>query len=195
MTSTVVLRTEESVSGPALTLRPWLESDMPAVLAAFEDRAMRRWLTSWVDDEAEAARWLGRQRQGWADGDRLAFAVVGPAPGARDRADGVVGERVLGNVVLKGAVGGARSAEVGYWTVPAARGFGVAPRALTALTGWAFATFGPAGLERLELLHQEDNAASCAVAEKCGYALRGVLPAAPPDHPRDGHLHVRHAQV
>ncbi|MFI7277298.1 GNAT family N-acetyltransferase [Streptomyces sp. NPDC049879] len=173
-------------SVPALLLRPWEAADAPAVLDAFGDPAMRRWLVSRVDDGPGAARWVAEQRQGWADGGRLAFAVVGRVPGAGDG-----GDRVLGNVVLKGAVRGGRSAEVGYWTAPAARGLGVATRAVGALTDWAFATFGQDGLSRLELLHQEDNAGSCAVAAKCGYALDAVLPASPPDFPRDGHLHVR----
>jgi RimJ/RimL family protein N-acetyltransferase len=67
----------------------------------------------------------------------------------------------------------------------------VAPRALEALTGWAFGTFVADGLERLELLHQVDNLASCRVAQKSRYDLDSVLPAAPPSFPRDGHLHVR----
>jgi RimJ/RimL family protein N-acetyltransferase len=55
----------------------------------------------------------------------------------------------------------------------------VARRALGVLTGWAFDTFGHEGLERLGLLHQVDDLASCRVAEKCGYALDRVLPGAP----------------
>nr|WP_307805241.1 hypothetical protein [Streptomyces spirodelae] len=38
------------------------------------------------------------------------------------------------------------------------------PRALRALTEWAFAAFPGDELTRLELLHQVDNAASCRVA-------------------------------
>jgi RimJ/RimL family protein N-acetyltransferase len=67
----------------------------------------------------------------------------------------------------------------------------VAPRALRALTDWAFDTFGDGGLARLELLHQVDNTASCRVARKCGYEFAGTLPAAPPAFPLDGHLHIR----
>lgn len=96
---------------------------------------------------------------------------------------------MLGHVVLKDTHSGDGRAEVGYWTAARARGRGVAPRALTALTEWAFGR----GLTRLELLHQMDNTASCRVAVKCGYEPAGVLPAAPPEFPRDGHLHVRHA--
>ncbi|MBM0237448.1 GNAT family N-acetyltransferase [Micromonospora sp. ATA32] len=91
---------------------------------------------------------------------------------------------------LKEVVPGRPAAEVGYWTAAPARGRGVAPRALEAVTGWAFTRFAAAGLTRLELLHQVDNPASCRVAEKAGYRFEEVLPARPP-FPRDGHRHVR----
>ncbi len=120
-------------------------------------------------------------------GDRYGLAVL-EAPAGGGDGDG----RLVGGVVLKGAAPGAPAAEVGYWTAAHARGRTVAPRALEALTGWAFATFGPCGLERLDLLHQVDNPASCRVAEKSGYALDRILPGSPPEYPLDGHLHSRH---
>jgi RimJ/RimL family protein N-acetyltransferase len=106
--------------------------------------------------------------------------------------DSVHGQ-LAGSVVLKEVVSGKPSAEVGYWTAAHARGRGVAHRALEALTSWAFDTFGADGLDRLELLHQEDNLASCRVAQKGGYEFARVLSAAPPSFPLDGHLHIRHA--
>lgn len=99
---------------------------------------------------------------------------------------------MAGDVVLKEVASCKPSAEVGYWTAAHARGRGVAPRTLEVLTSWAFDTFGADGLERLELLHQEDNLASCRVAQKRGYELDRVLPAAPPSFPLDGHLPIRH---
>jgi hypothetical protein len=86
-------------------------------------------------------------------------------------------------VVLKEVASGKPSAEVGYWTAAQARGRGVAPRAVEALTGWAFDAPGADGLEQLELLHQVDNPTSCRVAHKSGYDLDTVLPAAPPSFP------------
>jgi RimJ/RimL family protein N-acetyltransferase len=62
---------------------------------------------------------------------------------------------------------------------------------LEALTGWAFTAFADDGLERLELLHQVDNTASCRVARTCRYELTGLLPAAPPAFPLAGHVHAR----
>ncbi|MFF6910256.1 GNAT family N-acetyltransferase [Streptomyces sp. NPDC012389] len=100
---------------------------------------------------------------------------------------------MVGNLALKRPGPGAERAKVGYRTVARARGRGVAPRALEALTDWAFTTFAAEGLVRPELLHQVDNVASCRVAEKAGYAFAEVLGALPPEFPLDGHLHVRRA--
>ncbi|MFH9668443.1 GNAT family N-acetyltransferase [Streptomyces globisporus] len=175
---------ESTVTGPGgLRLRRWREEDLPAVLRAYEDPAMRRWLASQVSGADGAADWLEVQRTGWAAGTRFAFAVTGSG-----REDGL-----LGNVVMKqlDLVNG--RAEMGYWTTAPARGRGVASRALAALTDWAFTTFAEQGLTRLELLHQVDNVASCRVAERCGYPLARVIPALPPDYPLDGHVHVREA--
>ncbi len=188
MTDTVVLHVPATPSAPTLRLRPWNASDAPALVEVYRDPVLRRWTVSIVEDEADARRWVQVQQRGWATGDRLAFAVFEAHPDA----DGPGREgRLVGNLVLKDVAPGKPSAEVGYWTAAYARGTGVAPRALEALTGWAFGPLGPEGLERLDLLHQVDNAASCRVAEKSRYTFDRVLPAAPPAYPLDGHLHTR----
>ncbi|WP_436314994.1 GNAT family N-acetyltransferase [Streptomyces bauhiniae] len=172
------------IGGDALLLRPWRAADAAElVLVQRGDAALRRWTGAAVDDEAAALAWIAGQARGWETGDRLGFAVV--AVGSPDSPD-MEGE-LLGHIALKDVLSGDGRAEVGYWTAARARGRGVAPRALTALTGWAFEQ----GLTRLELLHQMDNTASCRVALKCGYERAGVLPAAPPEFPLDGCLHAR----
>ncbi|GAV45285.1 GNAT family N-acetyltransferase [Streptomyces acidiscabies] len=171
----IVIPLEAGSSGPAsaLSLRPWQPSDAPALLVAAQDSALRRWTSLDVNDPSDAGRWIDEQRRGWESGERLAFAVVG--------------DEILGHVVLKRSAGAV--AEVGYWTAAAARGRGVAPNALLALTEWALSRYD--SLARLELIHQVDNVASCRVAVKCGYGLEATLPALPPTYPLDGHLHVR----
>ncbi|MEK8171129.1 GNAT family N-acetyltransferase [Streptomyces sp. M19] len=82
----------------------------------------------------------------------------------------------MGGAVLKRPDPASGDAEVGYWTAAWARGRGVAPRGVEAVTAWAFAAFAGEGLTRLCLLHQIDNAASCRVAAKCGYAFVGCCP-------------------
>ncbi|WEH33697.1 GNAT family N-acetyltransferase [Streptomyces sp. AM 4-1-1] len=166
-----------------LLLRPWHDGDIPAIVAAYRDPAVRAGARAPVTGEPEARRWLELQDEGRESGIRHSFAVVEGAD------DGRGGEPV-GNVTLKYPDPGSGRAEVGYWTVAGARGRGIAPRALGALTDWAFTVFADDGLVRLDLLHQVDNAASCRVAEKSGYALVEVLPAVP-SWPQKGHRHRR----
>ncbi|MEU7023769.1 GNAT family N-acetyltransferase [Streptomyces sp. NPDC046203] len=170
-------------SAPALLLRPWAAEDVPALAGFSQDTELRRRTTFAVDDEADAARWIHDQERGWESGERFAFAVLEVEVGAGDG-------KLVGNAALKRAVPGSASAEVGYWTAAQARGRGVAPRALEAVTDWAFATFGGDGLKRIELLHQVDNTGSCRVAEKGGYVLSAILSPFPPDYPLEGHLHA-----
>jgi hypothetical protein len=46
MTSPMSLTVEPTATAPAPTLRPWQDSDIPAIVAAYRDEAMRRWLVS-----------------------------------------------------------------------------------------------------------------------------------------------------
>ena len=178
-------RSGDTLTAGSLLLRPWRPEDAPALLGAYADPAMRRWAATRMADADDAAGWLAAQREGWAAGTRFGFAVT----------DTALGGELVGNVALKRAGPSSDTAEVGYWTTASARGRGVAPRALTALCDWAFATFAGDGLTRLELVHQADNEASCRVAEKCGFAPAGVLPAFPPAYPLAGHRHARSAAV
>ncbi|MCX4391121.1 GNAT family N-acetyltransferase [Micromonospora peucetia] len=167
---------------PELLLRPWRDDDATALIAAYRDPVLRRWTRAPVTTIAEARRFLTEARRDWDDGHRFSFAVLEPSP---------TGETLVAQVILKNVTEGGEDAEVGYWTAAPARGRGVAPRALTAVTEWAFARL--AGLRRLDLMHQIDNPASCRVAEKAGYPFQEVLPARPP-FPRDGHRHARWAE-
>jgi RimJ/RimL family protein N-acetyltransferase len=178
MTITLSVPGTESVA--ALTLRPWRADDLPALLAAHRDPALRRWLATSLATEADAQRWLDAQAVGWATTTRFSFAVV-----ADDDTP------PIGHVVVKVSTAGV--AEVGYWTAAAVRGQGIAARALDALSRWALGGPNLVRLTRLDLLHAKDNRASCRVAEKCGYLLHAELPPAPPAFPYIGHRHVRQA--
>ncbi|MEU7754371.1 GNAT family N-acetyltransferase [Micromonospora sp. NPDC049171] len=173
----IELRASGTSSMPGLALRPWLDDDLDALLDVYRDPVLRRWTRMPVTNLTEGRQWLERVRQDWDAGRRYSFAVV------EDDADG---PRLVANVVLKTVSAHWPEPEVGYWTAAWARGRGVAPRAVTALSRWAFDEF-PA-MKRLDLLHQVDNVASCRVAQKSGYRFQEVLPARPP-FPLDGHRH------
>jgi RimJ/RimL family protein N-acetyltransferase len=191
---------------PALILRPWRAADLPALAAEMgrdyllggmwsrpDERPFRTVLRGGAEragpmDERDAARWLVSQERGWRDGDRLCFAVL-----EADNAGCCV---LAGNVGLKnreeaGRIGERETAEIGYWTAVAARGRGVAPAAVRAVTGWVFDAFAGTSLRQIMLVHNVDNPASCRVAEKAGYPFQEFSPANPPHWFEDGHIHMR----
>jgi RimJ/RimL family protein N-acetyltransferase len=65
-----------------------------------------------------------------------------------------------------------RDAEIGYWTVPAARRRGVAARAVDTAVRWAFTELG---VQRVQLFHAVENSASAGVARKAGFVQEGRL--------------------
>jgi RimJ/RimL family protein N-acetyltransferase len=81
-------------------------------------------------------------------------------------------------------------AQVSYWTLPRARGRGVAVAATRRLARFAFDDLG---LVRLELMHSTVNPASCRVASKAGFAAEGVARQAlqHADGWHDMHRHAR----
>ncbi|MFB6713346.1 MULTISPECIES: GNAT family N-acetyltransferase [unclassified Streptomyces] len=156
-----------------LLLRPWRYGDAPAVLAAFADPAIQRWHLRRADTEDEARDWIDQWRDAWYCETGAHWAVVRPG----GTADGA--EELLGRISLRSLTPAIGQAECAYWMLPAARGRGIAPRALSTLTRWSFDEIG---FERLELHHSVLNEASCRVAAKAGFALEGTR--------RRGHLHA-----
>ena len=142
-----------------LRLRPWREDDVDTVVAALQDPASRLWSGAGETSREDAALML-RVRMDPAVRDRAAWAVVDDA--------GVL----LASVSLHSIDHAQADAEVGYWTVPAARGRNVAARAVDAACRWAFAALR---LDRVELCHAVENTASARVAEKAGFTLEGRL--------------------
>jgi RimJ/RimL family protein N-acetyltransferase len=65
-----------------------------------------------------------------------------------------------------------RRYELGYWINQAHTGRGLASEAVIALARMAF---GPLRARRLEIRTDSRNAASRAVAERCGFSLEGLL--------------------
>jgi RimJ/RimL family protein N-acetyltransferase len=143
----------------AVRLRPWQPGDVDAVWAALQDPSIRLWNGAGAGSREDAVAFVAG-RADWSSGTHASWAVV----------DGV--DVPLGSVTLHSIDPVQSDAEIGYWTAPAARGRGVATVAVDAACRWAFATLG---LDRIELCHAVENAASGRVAEKAGFVFEGRL--------------------
>ncbi len=163
-----------------LRVRPWGAGDAETIVRAYGDPAIQRWHVQSVT-ATEAERWIDDRLRRWSAGTGADWAVVAD--------DGAV----LGRIGLRQVDLFEGEAEVAYWVLPEARGRAVAPRSLTALTEWAFAT----GLHRIALRHSVRNEASCRVADHAGFELEGTMRRAGrhADGDHDMHLHSRIADA
>jgi RimJ/RimL family protein N-acetyltransferase len=161
-----------------LVLRPWEPADAPAFLAAYQDPAIRHWHTRQPASENQVREWFEQYRRNWSQETGASWAVTRG------------GDVVLGRLALSGLDLDDGVAGCAYWVVPAARGAGVASRALTVLSAWAL---GEAGFHRLHLDHSTRNHASCRVADRAGFRLEGTKRSAAvhSDGRHDMHLHAR----
>ncbi|GAA3763443.1 GNAT family N-acetyltransferase [Plantactinospora mayteni] len=167
-----------SASG-GLTLRPWRVGDAATVRAAFECPEIQRWHLRRMESDGEGREWTTQWPARWAAETDASWAVVA------ERTGEPVGQVGLREIRLDQA-----SAELSYWVLPAARGRGVAVRAVRAVQAWVFEGLG---LHRLDLRHSTVNRASCRVAGKLGYEVEGTLRRAwrHADGWHDVHLHAR----
>jgi RimJ/RimL family protein N-acetyltransferase len=161
-----------------LLLRPWEDTDAATFFSAYQDPAIQHWHTRQPASQDEVRAWFEQYRQAWAQETGASWAVT------RDGGE-VLGRIAMGSMDLDDGVAGC-----GYWVLPAARGAGVASRALTAMSVWAL---GEAGFHRLHLDHSTRNSASCGVAVKSGFLLEGTKrsDAVHSDGRHDMHLHAR----
>ena len=143
-----------------LRLRAFRSADGPAVLAAAEDPLMTHWLalTDKLATAGAVERWI-------EDGNLLAESGAGVRLAVTDAASGM----------LRGCVElclSEHGGNVGYWTVPAARGRGVATSAVRLLCRWAF---DHRLVTTLTIRTLPGNLASERVAEGAGFSADGTL--------------------
>ena len=145
----------------AIRLVPLTPDHQARVAALVQEEDVRTYTRVPTDPPPDfAATWVAGYEEGWRDGSRAGFAI--------ETLDG----EFLGLGMFVTLEREARQGEIGYVVGPAARGKGVATRALRLLTEWGFADLG---LERIELWIDTTNAESERVAERAGYLREGVL--------------------
>lgn len=144
-----------------VVLRPFLEADIPSIVAACSDPLTQRWLplpSPYTDSDARA----------------FAFEI---APRCLASGQGIqraieVDGRFAGTIGLKSTDWAAQKTEAGYWLGPWARGRGIMARALAALTDWALDS---QGMGRVQVLVAPGNHASSATAQRAFFIREGLL--------------------
>jgi len=168
-----------------VVLRPFVASDEEAVADALRDPDVLRWTAGMAvirtPADQRARRWLQPRLDAWSRGSAV-FAIA-------DRAT----DRVLGNVAVRDINRLPDQGVAAYWINPAARGRGLAARALNAVARWAFAPDG-LRLHRISLDHALVNEGSCRVATRAGFQLEGIMRdyyVEVNGERHDSHLHAR----
>jgi RimJ/RimL family protein N-acetyltransferase len=140
-----------------LLLRPWAAADAGALAAAWADPEIAHWTAVPADrSEAAATAWIA----GWDERRRRGLALD------------LVVARVADSGTVLGEVGASfltRPPEVGWWIVPAARGQGLATRAVRL---FAARLLGSEAVTELVAEVDPANAASLAVARAANLTLR-----------------------
>jgi len=151
------------LSDGLLTLRPWQERDVPAIVSACQDEDIAWWLDQVPQpySEADGRTYVAMTRRGWKEGSHSIFAIT----------DAVTGE-VMGSIGIHWLDPDHGLAEIGYWVRREARGRGVATRATKLAARWALTE---CGTKRLQLRADSRNVASQRVAESAGFRREGVL--------------------
>ncbi|RDI74415.1 Acetyltransferase [Gaiella occulta] len=153
---------EDGLDGGDIRLRHGREDDVPALVALVDDEMRRQLLLPEVVDAALTRRML------------LHGGVLLVVDAASDEPLGGVRLFLHGDAV-----------EIGYWLGPAARGRGIATRALELVSDTVVADLRPA---RLEVRTTVGNAPSERVAERAGY--RRVGPEPPLEYPGGRIVHT-----
>ncbi len=147
----------------SIFIRPFEMADVAAVTAACQDREISKWTATipWPYREEHASGWIRTHRGLWERGEGAEFAITKAPDGD-----------FIGAVGLRPIDWKDRKAVAGYWVAAWARNEGVATRALTLATGWAFEQVG---LQIVELQTMMGNRASERVAEKVGFDLDAIV--------------------
>lgn len=134
--------------------------DRPALVEAFADPVMRKFVPQYtVSNVVQAGDYIAARARGWESDDRCTWAIAEPTTG-----------RLLGEVGLKNLAADTGIAEAAVWVHPDARRQGVAATALDAAVRFGF---GALDLKRVDYVCDNDNAASAALAARCGFTHEG----------------------
>jgi len=158
----------ESFETPRLHLRPFSEADAPqlheALVETITQLRENLWFLPWVAEQQTLRSAEARCRKAQSDFQlRLDLPYL-----VFDRRTG----RLVASAGLHRTDWALPKTEVGYWVRTGEVGKGYATEAVNVLTTWALRSLGA---KRVDLVTDELNTASRAVALRCGFSLEGVL--------------------
>jgi RimJ/RimL family protein N-acetyltransferase len=150
------------ISLAGFRLRPWVMADVAALVAAWRDSEMHRWMPEEASpfEEEQARAFIDDAATHLSTGTSVTLAIADEST-----------DEAVGSVTLH--VWGVRHWNVGYWVAADRRRHGLATEAVTKLTRWAFAA-NP-DLARLSLYTLPGNEPSQKVAERAGFRREGLL--------------------
>jgi ribosomal-protein-serine acetyltransferase len=161
--SRALLRTSP-IRCPRVHLLPIEMAHVPAMWSAIKEArsTLEPWLpwVPFVTDQESSTRFAEASEQDWDHQRAFRFAI-------QDNRD----LRFLGTVGLEGVRAMHFHADLGYWLVPTAVGYGVMTEACRHLIHWAFEH---AKLHRIRVAAATDNLRSLAVIRRLGFHPEGV---------------------
>ncbi|WP_243384518.1 GNAT family N-acetyltransferase [Geothrix alkalitolerans] len=168
MSDPILFPVPTSVETSRLLLRHFRLEDAPALHEALVESIgeLRKhlWFLPWVAEEQTLQSAEIRCRKAEAN-----FLLRTDLPYlAFEKATG----RLVASIGLHRIEWDLPKTEVGYWVRSTETGKGFASEGVNALTAWAL---NELGAKRVELVADEKNIGSRAVAERCGFQLEGVL--------------------
>ncbi len=154
-----------TLTDDAVLLRAWTASDADFLAHASKEPAVERYNGPMPESFAVALEWIDRFERGWRSFEveknptGTAFVIVDVASG---EPVGMCGFDGWSNTDVT---------QFGYWLVEAARGQGLATRAVRLMTGWLFEL----GAARVFVTIESENTASAEVACRAGFVHEGTL--------------------
>ena len=160
-------RPNELIEHAPVTLRRFRPDDLDALFQAVTESLdhLRPWMP-WAADYslASAEEYLAGSVKSWDEGTEYNYAVLTASPDGRGPLAGVAG------LMARIGPGGL---EIGYWVHRGYARRGLATAATAALVEQAFRL---PGVDRVEIVHDELNAASAGIPRKLGFTEVGRRP-------------------
>jgi ribosomal-protein-serine acetyltransferase len=192
-------RPREILTHGPVTLRRWQAADADQLYLAVTESTdhLQPWMP-WAADykPASAAEFLRQSEQDWESGDAFNYALTVPGsglPGSDMAGSDMAGSDMAGSDMAGSDMAGSDMAgscglmarigpgglEIGYWVHAGHTRRGLATAAAAALTAEAFTL---PGIDRVEIVHDEENLASGQIPRKLGFTEIGRRPH-PPGRP------------